>query len=74
MIRIGGGRTLDDLHMAILDSYDFTADHLYMFSPDRKAYDRNGYYSPFDEEMRSAAEAVLEKAGSEKGRPVAVSV
>ena len=35
VIRIGGGRTLHDLHLAILDAYDFYADHLYMFSPDR---------------------------------------
>ena len=34
VIRIGGGRTLHDLHLAILDAYDFYADHLYMFSPD----------------------------------------
>lgn len=67
VIRIGGRRTLDDLHMAILDAYDFTADHLYMFSPDRKPYDRNGYYSPYDEEGRSAAEAVLERLGLKEG-------
>ena len=67
MIRIGGGRTLHDLHLAILDAYDFYADHLYMFSPDRKPYDRNGYYSPDDDGMNSADQAVLEKLGLKKG-------
>ena len=67
VIRIGGGRTLHDLHLAILDAYDFYADHLYMFSPDRKPYDRNGYYSPDDDGMNSADQAVLEKLGLKKG-------
>lgn len=67
VIRIGGRRTLDDLHMAILDAWDFTAEHLYMFSPDGKPYDRNGYYSPYDEENRNAAEAVLEELNLKKG-------
>ncbi len=67
VIRIGGGRTLHDLHLAILDAYDFYADHLYMFSPDRKPYDRNGYYSPDDDGMNSADQAVLEKLDLKKG-------
>ena len=67
VIRIGCKRTLDDLHMAILDAYDFTAEHLYMFSPNRKPYDRNGYYSPYDEEHKSADQAVLEALGLKLG-------
>ena len=50
VIRIGGRRTLDELHGEILKAYGLTANHLYMFSPDGEPYDRNGYYSPYDEE------------------------
>ena len=68
VIRIGGGRTLHDLHLAILDAYDFYADHLYMFSPDGEPYDRDGYYSPYDEEAeKHADEAVLDDLKLKKG-------
>ena len=44
LIQIDSGKTLDDLHSAILRAFDFTAEHLYMFSRNRKPYDKDGYY------------------------------
>ena len=68
VIRIGGRRTLDELHGEILKAYGLTANHLYMFSPDGEPYDRNGYYSPYDEEAeKHADEAVLDDLKLKKG-------
>lgn len=52
LIQIDGGKTLDDLHSAILQAFEFTNEHLYMFSRSRTPYDKDGYYSPFEEEKR----------------------
>ena len=59
LIQIDSGKTLDDLHSAILRAFDFTAEHLYMFSRNRKPYDKDGYYSPYDEEGRRADQETL---------------
>lgn len=63
LIQIDSGKTLDDLHSAILRAFDFTAEHLYMFSRSRTPYDRDGYYSPFDDEKRRADQETLSALG-----------
>lgn len=63
LIQIDSGKTLDDLHSAILRAFDFTAEHLYMFSRNRKPYDKDGYYSPYDEEGRRADQETLSGLG-----------
>jgi len=45
-IEVLGSQTLDDLHMAIQDAYDFDADptHLYSFFMSGKAWDKHSEY------------------------------
>ena len=47
-IEILGSQTLDDLHMAIQEAFDFDADHLYSFFMSGKAWDDSAfeYYHP----------------------------
>jgi hypothetical protein len=47
-IEILGHQTLDDLHMAIQEAFDFDADHLYSFFMSGKAWDISDfeYYHP----------------------------
>ncbi|MDI6905499.1 MAG: hypothetical protein QMD13_08480, partial [Candidatus Bathyarchaeia archaeon] len=63
-IEVLGNRTLDDLHMAIQDAFDFDADptHLYSFFMSGKAWDHSNfeYYhpdadpkTPIDKKMRT---------------------
>jgi len=59
-IEILGGQTLDDLHMAIQEAFNFDADHLYSFFMSGKAWDVSDfeYYhpeadgGPFEADMR----------------------
>ena len=43
-ITICGTDTLDQLCMAILNAFDFTAEHLYEFCMDNKMYSEDCYY------------------------------
>lgn len=43
VIKISGSATLNGLCKAILDSFDFTDDHLYEFCMDNKMYSRDSY-------------------------------
>lgn len=47
-IEVLGSQTLDDLHMAIQEAFDFDADHLYSFFMSGKAWDDSDfeYYHP----------------------------
>lgn len=63
LIQIDGGKTLDDLHSAILRAFDFTEEHLYMFSRSRKPYDKAGYYSPYADDKRKADQEILSSLG-----------
>lgn len=42
-IEVLGSQTLDDLHMAIQDAFDFDADHLYSFFMSGKAWDHRDF-------------------------------
>jgi len=43
---IGASATLEELHLAIQEAYQFDDDHLYAFFMDNKAWSRNGIYDP----------------------------
>ena len=45
VLKISGSETLDKLCEVILDSFDFTNEHLYEFCMDNKMYSRNSYQS-----------------------------
>jgi len=47
-IEVLGSQTIDDLHMAIQEAFDFDADHLYSFFMSGKAWDDSDfeYYHP----------------------------
>ena len=45
VLKISGKETLDTLCNVILDSFDFTDEHLYEFCMDNKMYGRNSYQS-----------------------------
>lgn len=47
IITIDGNKTLDNLSDEILSAFDFSNDHLYMFSLNRKMHDPEGYYHPY---------------------------
>lgn len=52
MITICGTDTLDQLCMAILGAFDFTAEHLYEFCMDNKMYSEDNYrFNPMEDEM-----------------------
>jgi hypothetical protein len=44
-IEISANQTLEDLHWAIQDAYDFAADHLYSFFMSNQAWDPSSEYS-----------------------------
>jgi len=43
IIEILGGQTLDNLHSAIIEAYDFDSDHLYSFFMNNKAWSDKEY-------------------------------
>lgn len=45
VLKISGNKTLDELCQVILDSFNFTDEHLYEFCMDNKMYSRNSYQS-----------------------------
>ena len=59
MISIGFNHSLDDLHLAIQDAFDFDNDHLYSFFMDGKRYSRDRYESPNCEDGPYADEAII---------------
>ena len=62
VIKISGSATLNGLCKAILDSFDFTDDHLYEFCMDNKMYSRDSYQSATKMGGRSA-EIKIDKLG-----------
>ena len=54
VIKISGSATLNGLCKVILDSFDFTDDHLYEFCMDNKMYSRDSYQSAAKTGGRSA--------------------
>lgn len=62
-IEIDGDKKLSYLAKQIVNAFDFTDEHLYMFSLTRKMYDPGGYYAPGADEGRKAAETSLDELG-----------
>ncbi len=70
MISIGYNHSLDDLHMAIQDAFDFDNDHLYSFFMDGKRYSRDRYESPDCEDGPYADEAIIGDLGLYTGQKI----
>ncbi len=74
MITICGMDTLDQLCMAILNAFDFTAEHLYEFCMDNRMYSEDSYrLNPmedemFDEEENEGTDIELDEVGLVKGQ------
>ena len=73
-ITICGTDTLDQLCMAILNAFDFTAEHLYEFCMDNKMYSEDCYrFNPmeddlFDEDDAEGTDIALDELGLIEGR------
>lgn len=73
-ITICGTDTLDQLCMAILNVFDFTAEHLYEFCMDNKMYSEDCYrFNPmeddlFDEDDAEGTDIALDELGLIEGR------
>ena len=74
LIQIDSGKTLDDLHSAILRAFDFTAEHLYEFCMDNKMYSEDCYrFNPmeddlFDEDDAEGTDIALDELGLIEGQ------
>lgn len=74
MITICGTDTLDQLCMAILAAFDFTAEHLYEFCMDNKMYSEDSYrFNPmeegmFDDDEEEGTDIELDEVGVVKGQ------
>ena len=66
-ITICGTDTLDQLCMAILNAFDFTAEHLYEFCMDNHIYSEDAYQSDPEGEEPSA-DVTLDEVGLCKGQ------
>ena len=72
-ITICGTDTLDQLCMAILNAFDFTAEHLYEFCMDNKMYSEDCYrFNPmeddlFDEDDAEGTDIALDELGTRSG-------
>lgn len=73
-ITICGTDTLDQLCMAILSAFDFTAEHLYEFCMDNKMYSEDCYrFNPmevdmFDEDDAERTDIALDELGLIEGQ------
>ena len=73
-ITICGTDTLDQLCMAILNAFDFTAEHLYEFYMDNKMYSEDCYrFNPmeddlFDEDDAEGTDIALDELGLIEGQ------
>ena len=73
-ITICGTDTLDQLCMAILNAFDFTAEHLYEFCMDNKMYSEDCYrFNPmeddlFDEDDAEGTDIALDELGLVEGQ------
>lgn len=69
-IQISGDSTLQELHNAIQDAFQFDDDHAYGFFMDNKRWsNRDCYYAPGAEDgYRSAGRYTLDQAGLYKGK------
>ena len=65
MIQIDGGKSLEDLHYAILEAFDFTPEHSYIFSRNQVLYDPKGCAASDNGSGKTENEVCLEKLGWE---------
>ena len=60
-IKLSHKDSLEDLHLAIQQAFEFDNDHLYAFFMDGKRYSRNAYHSPRGDEGPFTDEAIIGK-------------
>lgn len=65
MIQIDGGKGLEDLHYAILEAFDFTPEHSYIFSQNQVFYDPKGCDASDNCSGKTENDVCLEKLGWE---------
>ena len=70
IISIGFNHSLDELHLAIQDAFDFDNDHLYTFFMDGKRYSKERYESPNCEDGPYADEAIIGEIGLYTGQKI----
>ncbi|HEX7583500.1 MAG TPA: plasmid pRiA4b ORF-3 family protein [Prolixibacteraceae bacterium] len=69
-IKISFKHSLEDLHLAIQEAFDFDNDHLYAFFMDGKRYSRNAYHSPMGDEGPFTDEAIIGELGLYPGQKI----
>jgi hypothetical protein len=67
-IEMAAKHTLDQLHLAIQEAFEFDNDHLYSFFMDNKRFSYERYNSPHDEEGPFAGEVMLGELGLYPGK------
>jgi hypothetical protein len=63
ILAISGKHTLDDLHEAIQEAFEFDADHLYAFYMDNRRYSEERFESPDSEEGPYADDVQIGELG-----------
>ena len=69
-IKLSSKHSLEDLHLAIQEAFNFDNDHLYAFFMDGKRYSRNAYHSPMGDEGPFTDEAIMEQLGLYVGQKI----
>lgn len=69
-IRLCSNHSLEDLHLAIQDAFDFDNDHLYTFFMDNKRYSRNAYNSFNCDDGPYADDAIIGELGLHTGQKI----
>ncbi|CAA7601349.1 Protein MM3350-like domain protein [Acididesulfobacillus acetoxydans] len=67
-IELAAHHTLEDLHQAIQQVFDFDDDHLYSFFMDNKKWSHASYSSPLDESGPHADQVTLGELALEPGQ------
>ena len=68
VLEIDGSRSLDDLCMLILRSFDFLHEHLYEFCMDNRMYSHASYEYDPEHPKRSQTRRTLDQLGLRKGQ------
>ncbi|MDO8929437.1 MAG: plasmid pRiA4b ORF-3 family protein, partial [Bacteroidota bacterium] len=69
-IKVSSNHTLENLHLAIQDAFDFDDDHLYSFFMDGKRYSRNAYHSPMSDDGPYTDEAIIGELALYSGQKI----
>ncbi|MBS4023289.1 MAG: plasmid pRiA4b ORF-3 family protein [Dethiobacter sp.] len=62
--------TLEDLHKAVQDAFNFDDDHLYSFFMDAKKYSKHAYHSPMTDESPFVHEVTIGELGLYEGQRI----